>query len=89
MYQNVISQFYTDFGGVAFYRNLQKRIARRTTKHIAETPGDAGSRAVAIRQLPGGWYLNTNVSNKVKFQYLRSACDVAGIVYGRDLVIES
>lgn len=89
MYQNVISQFYRDFGGVTFYQNLQQRIAKRKTKHIAETPGDAGPRAKTIRPLPGGWHLNTNVSNSVKLQHLRSACEVAGIVYGRDLVIES
>ena len=89
MYQNVISQFYRDFGGVTFYQNLQQRIAKRKTKHIAESPGDAGSRAETVRPLPGGWHLNTNVPNSVKIQHLRSACDVAGIVYGRDLVIES
>ena len=89
MYENVISQLYRDRGDVAFYQGLQKRIAGRTTKHIAESPGEAGSRKETIRTLPGGWYLNTNVNNSIKIKHIQSACDVAGIAYDHDLVIES
>ena len=33
--------------------------------------------------LAGGWWLLTHLSNKNKIRYLRTACEVAGIPFGK------
>lgn len=38
-------------------------------------------------QLKSGWWLGFNCSNKAKERIIKMACEVAGLSYGRDLVI--
>lgn len=37
--------------------------------------------------LPGGWWLATHCSNKTKIRRIEKACEVAGLQFGRDLVV--
>jgi hypothetical protein len=38
--------------------------------------------------LPGGWLLGTNISNFIKERIVRAATEVAGLEYGRDIVVD-
>lgn len=49
-------------------------------------PGSKWARMDASR-LPGGWWMATHLSNELKEQRIQRACDVAGIQYGRDLIV--
>lgn len=39
------------------------------------------------RQLPGGWWLGTHGQAETKYSQVRTACEVAGFEYGRDLTV--
>ncbi|MCY3599695.1 MAG: hypothetical protein OXN85_06965 [Gemmatimonadetes bacterium] len=39
------------------------------------------------RRLPGGWWLATHCSNAGKVKRVRKACEVAGLEFGRDLIV--
>ena len=91
VYVAVIGRLYEDYGGTDFYMRLRERLTGTRLIHIAPSPSEIGLQAsllARVRPLPGGWHLNTNLSNPDKKRYLRRACDVAGIAYGSDLVVE-
>ena len=39
-------------------------------------------------KLPGGWYVGTNISNRQKKQLAKAAAEVAGLKFGKDVVID-
>ncbi len=39
------------------------------------------------RQLNFGWFINTDVSNRTKIRVIKLACEVAGLEFGRDLIV--
>lgn len=39
-------------------------------------------------QLPGGWVVATNLNNVLKMSVIRAACEVAGLVFGKDVVVQ-
>ena len=39
------------------------------------------------RQLNFGWFIDTKVSNKAKINVVKLACEVAGLEFGRDLIV--
>ena len=49
-------------------------------------PGSKWSRTDAS-ELPGGWWLATHLSNELKDKRIQRACDVAGVKFGRDLIV--
>ena len=92
MYVAIIGRLYEDCGGVAFYTRLRKELTGRTRTHIAPSRAETGLQPELfryLRRLPGGWWLNTNLSTDNKMTNLRRACDVAGISFGSDLVVEA
>ena len=38
-------------------------------------------------QLPGGWVVATNLNNMLKMAIIRAACEVANLVFGKDVVV--
>jgi hypothetical protein len=38
--------------------------------------------------LPGGWLVATNISNREKEKIIRFATEVAGLTYGKDVIVE-
>lgn len=42
----------------------------------------------ASRELPGGYFLGTHMNNAQKERLIRSACEMAGLKFGRDLTVE-
>lgn len=49
-------------------------------------PGSKLARTDAIH-LNGGWWIATHLSNELKEQRIQRACDVAGVKFGRDLIL--
>ena len=49
-------------------------------------PGNPRSQSVS-RELPGGWWLATHCSNAAKVKRIKKACQVAGLEFGRDLIV--
>lgn len=87
MYVHIIEQLRRDHGGADFYTALQRRIKGRKRANIGRSPEEADPRQHNIRKLSGGWYLSTHLSNAAKLKCIKAACDVAGILYGRDLTV--
>lgn len=63
----------------------------RVRRYVAKTkaqlyPGNP-EREKDSYSLPGGWWLATHSSNKDKVNRIKDACQVAGLEFGRDLVI--
>ncbi len=45
------------------------------------------STAAAVRKLSGGWWINTQGSAAYKDTQIRNACQIAGVEFGKDLVV--
>lgn len=92
MYVAIICRLYEDCGGVDFYERLKAELQGRTRTQIAPSRAGTGLQPKHfnyLRQIPGGWWLNTNLGTKDKIRNLRRACAVAGIVFGSELVVET
>lgn len=83
----VIGRLYKLRQDESFYRQLREKIRGRKRAQIAESPEGTGA-PKHVRPLPGGWHLNTNLSTRDKLRNLERACEVAGIAFGSDLVVE-
>ncbi len=88
LYVAAIGRLYEFVGDEGFYRQLREKIRGRKRAQIAESPEGTGAPKY-VRPLPGGWHLNTNLSTRDKLRNLERACEVAGIAFGSDLVVEN
>ena len=88
MYEHIVAQLYEDHGGVAFYRRFRDRVATNKRSQIGESPKEADPEERSIRSLPGGWFLNVHSGHVQKENWIRVACECAGIEFGRDLIVE-
>lgn len=74
-----------------FLERLAPLAAGRTRNHIARTRALVYPRrpdlARSARELVPGWFVGTNISNDEKRDLLQQACEVLGLVFGRDLKI--
>jgi len=39
-------------------------------------------------QLPGGWFVATNLNNVLKKTIIRLAAEVAGLTFGKDVIVD-
>lgn len=46
------------------------------------------SKMIRPKQINDGWYLDTNINNPDKIKRLKTACEVAGVEFGRDLIVD-
>jgi predicted type IV restriction endonuclease len=64
----------------------------RKRRYIARTPEELYPDREDLRYmrepLPGGWFVATNLNNVLKKTIIRMATDVAGLEFGKDVVIE-
>lgn len=72
-----------------FLRRYSEKYVGRKRKRVAKTrheihPENPDRRRLC-RDLPGGWWIDSHLSNSVKEQWIRQACDEAGIVFEHDL----
>ena len=75
-----------------FLRNLST-LSTRARRIVARQPGDLYLKKPELAAkfavpLPGGWWADTNLSRQQCESRLKSACDVAKVGFGRDLVLE-
>jgi negative regulator of replication initiation len=75
-----------------FFSELAPRVRGRTRNHIAQHRADIyPSRpdlAKSAREIGPGWFIGCNIANREKKRILRAACEVMGLVFGRDLKID-
>ena len=50
-------------------------------------PGQPGAQQNGAHALPRGWWLGTYVDNPNKLRRIKQACEVAGLVYGQDVIV--
>lgn len=50
-------------------------------------PGRPDLQATSVAEMPHGWWLGLNVSRQTIDQRLRRACELAGLTFGKDLVL--
>ncbi len=64
----------------------------RKRQYIAQTPDALYPDRPDLRdyreQLPGGWFVATNLNNVLKKSIIRLAAEVAGLTFGKDVLIE-
>ena len=64
----------------------------RTRRYVAQRAADLyPGRPDMIKKhdvLPGGWVVGTHLDNRSKMRIIRGAAEVAGITFGRDLIVE-
>ena len=64
----------------------------RTRRYIAQRAADLypGRPDIAWKHdaLPGGWLVGTNLSNQLKMKIIKGAAEVAGISFGRDVIVD-
>ena len=64
----------------------------RTRRYIAKRAADLypGRPDIARKHdvLPGGWVVGTNLNNQLKMKIIKGAADVAGISFGRDVIVD-
>ncbi len=73
-----------------FCRKYSERYNGRTKKYVAKTQEELNPGRPDLRNalpLPGGWYISTHCSNKQKMQWIRKACSLLDLEFGRDLVV--
>jgi hypothetical protein len=68
------------------------RIVGRTRRYIARSPEELYPEREDLRefheQLPGGWLVATNLNNVLKGAIVQAACEVGGLMFGRDVLVE-
>jgi hypothetical protein len=64
----------------------------RKRRYIARTPEELYPDREDLRdmreQLPGGWLVATNLNNVLKKTIIRLAAEVAGLSFGKDVIVE-
>lgn len=78
-------------GDQRFFEVLAAKVQGRTRNHLARSRFDVyparSDLAKYVKQVAPGWFLGCNLANREKEKILRAACKVAGLTFGRDLVI--
>ena len=74
-----------------FCRRYSEQHRGKVRRYVAESRGllypGRPEPAGAAHRLPGGWWLGTHCSNPGKVQRIRKACEVAGLKFGRDVIV--
>ena len=68
-----------------FLSRAEPRLRGHKNRHLARSQQEISANEGVARKsifLPGGWWLNTVLSNKAKTQYLKIACEVANVKFG-------
>jgi predicted type IV restriction endonuclease len=64
----------------------------RKRRYIARTPEELYPDREDLREmrekLPGGWFVATNLNNVLKKTIIRLAAEVAGLTFGKDVIVE-
>jgi hypothetical protein len=64
----------------------------RKRQYIARTPEELYPDRPDLReyreQLPGGWFVATNLNNVLKKSIIRLSAEVAGLTFGKDVIVE-
>jgi hypothetical protein len=75
-----------------FFPKLAPRIRGRTRNHIAQHCSDVYPErpdlAKYVKEIVPGWFIGCNIANREKKKILRTACEVMGLVFERDLKID-
>jgi predicted type IV restriction endonuclease len=64
----------------------------RTRRYIARTPQELYPERPDLvpshQELPGGWFVSTNLNNALKGTIVRLATEVAGLKFGNDVIVD-
>jgi len=74
-----------------FCERFSEKFYGKTRNYLAKTkaqlyPGKPQFQKLS-HPLPGGWWLATHCSNRTKVRWIKHACKVAGLEFGKDLVV--
>ena len=74
-----------------FCQRFRERIPGRRRNILAKIREDLyprhPERIRAAAELPGGWWIDTHSNNAQKKDWIKAACDVAGIKFGSDIIV--
>ena len=68
----------------AFRGRTRRYIAQRAADLYPDRPDISRKHDV----LPGGWVVGTNLNNQLKMKIIKGAAEVAGITFGRDVIVD-
>lgn len=70
----------------------RSEIQGRKRQYIARTAEELYPDRPDLREyresLPGGWFVSNNLNNALKKSIMKVACEVAGLVFGKDVIVE-
>ena len=73
-----------------FMARLAPRTIGRNRRLVAQNPNDIYENEdlkEMVRDLKNGWWMGTNISTGVIKGHIETACEVAGVAYGSELVL--
>ena len=79
------SHFLERFSRHEHAKSSRRRYIARTSEELYPHREDFRERSA---ELSDGWLVATNMSNDVKSKILRMAAEVAGLTFGKDVVVE-
>ena len=92
---DLIAAIFTTFAknDAGFCERFRRRRKGRTRAYVARSredlfPGQPRLWKTNAKELPGGYFLGTHMGNPQKEQMIRWACQIVGIEFGRDLIVE-
>ncbi len=76
----------------AFYEKLSRKVQGTRRNHIARRKEEVYPKrpdlAVKATEISPGWWIGLNIANREKKRILLRACEVLGIEFGKDLIID-
>ena len=74
-----------------FIETVAPLVQGRTRNHIARSRADVYPQKPELAEyaveLVPGWWLGTNISNRDKMRIIKKACEIEGLVLGKDIII--
>ena len=67
---------------------FQGRTRRRVAQHAVDLYPGRPDLVEKHEVLPGGWVVGTNLNNDAKMKIIQGAAEVAGITFGRDVLVD-
>jgi len=75
-----------------FFERLAEQVKGKKRNHIARRPEDVyplrPNLIHCVKPLVNGWFIGDNISNREKTEFVRKACGIAGVTFGKDIIFE-
>jgi len=75
-----------------FFEKFAQQVKGKKRNHVARRREDVypgrDDLLESVKPLGNGWYIGGNISNREKIEFIRKACSIVGVTFGKDVVVE-